>query len=168
MNTISTKTYAILLATVVACSPVLASENYMTEMMVDGKDSSVWYKKNSVKVATGLAVAVVGVYALAVYKNKIASPAVLFAGLFCAHKNANKVENTNNEQHENNDENKNESTDSVMLVDQEIILGENQEKNAQLSIYELPAYIKAQEYASHAAVGLKDWMKKGLESNDLE
>lgn len=82
MNMSSTQSKALLCAMVVAFSPVLASEQQNVE---NTQNSVVWYKKRSNQVIAGLAAATVGLYVFAVYKDKAASPAALFAaftGLF--------------------------------------------------------------------------------------
>lgn len=82
MNMFSTQSKALLCAMVVAFAPVLASEQQNVE---NTQNSVVWYKKRSNQVIAGLAAATVGLYVFAVYKDKAASPAALFAaftGLF--------------------------------------------------------------------------------------
>jgi hypothetical protein len=104
MNTISTKINAILLATMVATAPVCASENQSVVIIseqqdaADTQDSVVWYKKCSTKhVIAGLAATAIGLYALAVRKNKIAGPIALLTALssFCAKKNIAEVKDGN-------------------------------------------------------------------------
>lgn len=99
MNTISTRINVIFLATMVACAPVCASENQSVTIVAEQQDptntqdSVVWYKKRSTHIMAALAATAVGIYALAVRKNKIAGPMALFTALFCANKKAQEVKN---------------------------------------------------------------------------
>jgi len=47
--------------------------------------SVVWYKDHAVQIAAAAITTAAAIYALAVYKGKISSPAALWAGLFCSH-----------------------------------------------------------------------------------
>ncbi len=107
MNTISKKVNAVLFAIMVACAPVCASENQTMEMVSEQQDTAneqnsvVWYKKRSTHIMAAFAATAVGIYAIAVRKNKIAGPvALLTAGghllkslFFCANKKAQEVKN---------------------------------------------------------------------------
>lgn len=88
MNMFSTKISAMFFATIIACAPISASENASIAALqqedTKTQETVVWYKKRSTQVVASLAAAAVGLYVLAVYKDKVASPAALFAGLFGA------------------------------------------------------------------------------------
>jgi len=98
MNTISKKMNMMLLAAMVACAPVCAAENQSVTVVAEQQDATntqdsvVWYKKRSTHIMAALAATAVGIYVLAVRKNKIAGPVALFT-LFCANKKAPEVKN---------------------------------------------------------------------------
>lgn len=140
MNTISTKINAILLATIVAIAPVCASENQSTiivseeQDMANTQDSVVWYKKCTTKhVIAGLAVTAIGLYALAIRKNKIAGPIALLTALFCAKKNIAEVKDGNKKDVESKDV---DSKKGDISVDNEKPQIKNTEKPQDLDTHE--------------------------------
>jgi hypothetical protein len=101
---VSKRINAILLTTIVACAPVYAAENQPTEIASEQQDTAktcdssvVWYKKRSTHIVATVAATAIGLYALAVRKNKIAGPIALFTAIFCANKKAQEVKNPNEE-----------------------------------------------------------------------
>jgi hypothetical protein len=130
MNTFSTKINAMFFATVIMFAPISASENVSVEAqqqtVIATQESVVWCKKRSTQVVAALAAATVGLYVLAVYKDKVASPAALFAALagMCSSKKnlvdiAENKETKTDAQVESNSNNEQEDTADVNSQDQQ-------------------------------------------------
>jgi len=85
-----------------------AAPMYSMENEVNEDSSAAWYKQRSVQIAAVAITTAAAIYAFAVYKGKVSSPAALWAGLFCAQvvktiatqpsedKNSGNIEQNNN------------------------------------------------------------------------
>lgn len=74
-----------------AATPVYSVENEaniidpVENIEITQESPVVWYKDHAVQIAAAAITTAAAIYALAVYKGKISSPAALWAGLFCSH-----------------------------------------------------------------------------------
>jgi hypothetical protein len=89
MNKISKQYSAALFAVMVAFAPAIYAMDSQAEVVIEQESTSpesvAWYKKESTqKIASGLVVAAVVGYAIAVRMNKVSSPFALVSALFCS------------------------------------------------------------------------------------
>jgi len=80
-----------LCAMLATAAPLYSVENEVSivdleqQVEINQNSSVVWYKQRSVQIAAVAITTAAAIYAFAVYKGKLLSPAALWAGLFCSH-----------------------------------------------------------------------------------
>ena len=171
MNTISKKINAIIFAAVVASAPVYASEMQTTEQQDTAETSVVWYKKRSTHMVAAAAATAIGLYALAVRKNKIAGPVALFTALLCGSKNAQETKNADQpkDADKGNSDSATPEDQKTVSVDADHEKTENQQpvasgdvKSNDLSTTAAPLHMQVQQRAADALGSVKKWFTAGL------
>jgi hypothetical protein len=177
---ISKKINAILLATVIASASAYAAEVQQTEQQDTAQTSVIWYKKRSTHLVAAAAATVIGVYALAVRKNKIAGPVAWATTLFYGCKNAQEVKNVDevkDTDQKQDQDNKSHSVTSEDPKNPSVDLDQQKTENNQsattddvtsndLPTTAAPLHIKAQQYAENALSSIKEWITVGLINED--
>lgn len=176
MNMISKKINAILLAAAIASAPAYAAEMQPTEQQDAERTSVVWYKKRSTHLIAAVAATTIGLYALAVRKNKIAGPVALFTALFCGCKNAQEIKNTDEVKDADKVLNQDSKSDSIPSGDQETVLIDQVQKKTEnsqsaesdnvkpndLPTTPAPLHMRVQQRAENALGSIKKWFTAGL------